>query len=86
MRGTVERLDDEGGFGGVVKLGRKEIHVPPFTAPGDGGVEVRKWRRKKRTLVATDFEVTEPSPVRTEPRCPYFGTCGGCLLQHLPLR
>ncbi|ASI99217.1 23S rRNA (uracil(1939)-C(5))-methyltransferase RlmD [Thermococcus celer] len=80
MRGTVERLDDEG-FG-VVKLGRKEIHVP-FTAPGDG-VEVRKWRRKKRTLVATDFEVTEPSPVRTEPRCPYFGTCGGCLLQHLP--
>ncbi|ASJ05811.1 23S rRNA (uracil(1939)-C(5))-methyltransferase RlmD [Thermococcus barossii] len=80
MRGVVEGLDMEGL--GVVRLGRREIHVP-FTAPGDV-VEVRKWRRKKRRLIATDFDVVEPSPNRTEPGCPYFGTCGGCLLQHLP--
>ena len=80
MRGVIERLDWDGM--GVLRDGRKEVHVP-FTAPGDV-VEVRKWRRKKRKLIAVDFEVVEPSPERTKPRCLHFGTCGGCALQHLP--
>ncbi|ASJ08029.1 23S rRNA (uracil-5-)-methyltransferase RumA [Thermococcus siculi] len=80
MRGIVERLDLEGL--GVVRAGKREVHVP-FTAPGDV-VEVRKWRKRKRRLIATDFEVVEPSPDRIEPGCPHFGICGGCLLQHLP--
>lgn len=80
MRGIVERLDEEGM--GVVRAGRRRILVP-FTAPGDV-VDIRRWKRKKKKLVATDFEVVEPSGLRVEPRCPYFGVCGGCLLQHLP--
>ncbi|ACJ17001.1 23S rRNA (uracil-5-)-methyltransferase [Thermococcus onnurineus NA1] len=80
MRGVVERLDLEGL--GIVRLDKREIHVP-FTAPGDI-VEIKRWRKKKRTLIATEYEVVGPSEIRTEPKCPYFGTCGGCLLQHLP--
>ena len=80
MRGIVERLDEEGM--GVVRAGRRRILVP-FTAPGDV-VDIRRWKRKKKKLVATDFEVVEPSGLRVEPQCPYFGVCGGCLLQHLP--
>jgi len=80
MRGIVEKLDFDGM--GVVKVENREFHVP-FTAPGDE-VEIRKWRRKKRRLIATDFEVVEESDVRVAPECPYFGRCGGCALQHIP--
>ena len=80
MRGIVERLDFDGM--GVVNVENREFHVP-FTAPGDE-VEIRKWRRKKRRLIATDFEIVRESEVRVAPRCPYFGKCGGCALQHIP--
>lgn len=80
IRGTIERLSDEGL--GTIRTSRREILVP-YTAPGDV-VEVARWRRRKKKLIATDFKVIEKSPIRTEPKCPYFGVCGGCLLQHLP--
>lgn len=31
-------------------------------------------------------EIIRPSPVRVEPRCPHFGMCGGCSLQHMDAR
>ncbi|WP_457750682.1 23S rRNA (uracil(1939)-C(5))-methyltransferase RlmD [Thermococcus sp.] len=80
MRGIVEKLDLDGM--GIVKVENREFHVP-FTAPGDE-VEVKKWRRKKRRLIVTDFEVVEESDIRVPPECPYFGRCGGCALQHIP--
>lgn len=54
----------------------------PFGAPGDRvRVRVREVRRSFGR--AEILEVITPSPDRVEPRCPYFGTCGGCQLQHL---
>ncbi|MDK2913128.1 MAG: tRNA (uracil-5-)-methyltransferase [Thermococcaceae archaeon] len=82
MRGVIEGLSENGM--GILRAGRRELLVP-FTAPGDV-VVVRRWRRKKKLLIATDFEVVEASGVREAPKCPYFGACGGCLLQHLPYR
>lgn len=45
--------------------------------------------RVEITLSKKDFargfavEILEPGPDRVEPRCPLFGRCGGCSLQHL---
>ena len=39
--------------------------------------------RSKRFDEARTLEVLEASPERVQPRCPHFGTCSGCVLQHL---
>ena len=40
-------------------------------------------QRKGKTAFAHIDEIVAPSPDRTEPRCPYFGVCGGCNFQQL---
>ena len=39
--------------------------------------------RKRRYDEGETIEVLEAAPGRIEPRCPHFGQCGGCSLQHL---
>ncbi len=55
----------------------------PYTAPGDR-VRVRIQRVKKQYAEAIPLEILEPSPLRIQPRCRYFGICGGCKWQHIP--
>ncbi len=80
MMPVVEAFDRQ--LLGVTVINGRRISVP-FTAPGDV-VEIRRWCRKKGRLVATEYEVIKESELRIEPKCPNFGKCGGCLLQHLP--
>jgi 23S rRNA (uracil1939-C5)-methyltransferase len=50
--------------------------------PGDE-VRVRLTKVKKQFAEAEIIEVLTYSPLRTTPRCRYFGTCGGCKWQHV---
>lgn len=79
IEGTISALS----FGGEGIL-RHEGYVlfVPFTAVGDE-VRVRITERKKRFGRAVLEEIKKPSQKRIAARCPYFGTCGGCQLQHL---
>lgn len=55
----------------------------PFGAPGDVA-RVKLDKKKKSYAEGHIEELTTPSPIRVEPRCEHFGTCGGCRWQHLP--
>jgi 23S rRNA (uracil1939-C5)-methyltransferase len=46
-------------------------------------VKARIVRKKDNYAEARIIEVIENSPYEIAPRCPYFGTCGGCLFQNL---
>lgn len=54
----------------------------PWAVPGDR-IRARIARVKKSYADAHLEEVIQPSSLRTEPRCFYFGTCGGCKWQHV---
>jgi 23S rRNA (uracil1939-C5)-methyltransferase len=54
----------------------------PFAAPGET-ILATVTKRQERFLEASVKEIQEASPDRVVPRCPYFGECGGCDLQHL---
>ncbi|MGA3169720.1 MAG: TRAM domain-containing protein [Chthoniobacteraceae bacterium] len=66
---------------GVGRAGGLAVFVP-FVIAGER-VTARVARKKKKFAEAELISVDEPSPDRVEPRCPYFGVCGGCAYQHI---
>ncbi len=51
-------------------------------APGDV-VDIQLTKNKKSFMEGRVINLIEPSPIRQEPFCSYFGTCGGCKWQHI---
>lgn len=76
---TIERILP-GGAGLAHAPGRTLLVA--LAAPGDRA-SVRIERVQGRVAFASIAEIIEPSPVRVEPLCPYFGLCGGCDFQQL---
>ena len=46
-------------------------------------VSVHTFRRKPSYEIARVEQIHRAAALRVEPRCPHFGVCGGCLMQHL---
>jgi 23S rRNA (uracil1939-C5)-methyltransferase len=78
----VESLDHEGR--GVAHVDGKAIFIEG-ALPGER-VEFVSYRRKPSFELADAIRILAASPSRVEPRCPHFGTCGGCSMQHLEAR
>jgi 23S rRNA (uracil1939-C5)-methyltransferase len=66
-------------------VARREGGKTVFIAGALPGEQVmaRQTARSRSFDEAVTVEVLQASPDRVEPRCPHFGTCGGCALQHL---
>jgi len=75
----IESIDHEGI--GVAHVDGKVT----FIEGGVTGERVAFTRRRSRGHfdLGTATEIIRPSSQRVEPRCRYFGTCGGCAMQHV---
>jgi 23S rRNA (uracil1939-C5)-methyltransferase len=49
--------------------------------PGEQAV-IETFRRKPNFDIARAVVLADINPSRAKPRCPHFGVCGGCTLQH----
>ena len=75
---SVESLDQEGR--GLARVDGKAIFVEG-ALPGEVARVVTQKRKPSYEIARAD-EILRPSGSRVEPRCPHFGVCGGCSLQH----
>jgi tRNA/tmRNA/rRNA uracil-C5-methylase (TrmA/RlmC/RlmD family) len=80
QRLTLAITDIAFGGEGVGRHGQFVVFVP-LVMPGEE-VEVEVTEVKKQFARARLVQVVKASPRRVEPRCRYFGECGGCQYQH----
>lgn len=75
----IESLTHDGR--GVARPGGKAVFVHG-ALPGER-VTAQRVQRHRNYDEAIAIKVENPSADRVVPRCPHFGLCGGCALQHL---
>ena len=66
---------------GVARVDGKTVFVDG-ALPGETVIATRRSRHRRYDEASVQ-QVLVASPDRVEPRCSHFGTCGGCVLQHL---
>jgi len=71
---TIDRLGAQGD--GVATHDGKQVFAPLTLA---GEIVTAEIDRDRARVI----EITTPSADRVAPRCPHYGECGGCSLQHL---
>jgi 23S rRNA (uracil1939-C5)-methyltransferase len=76
----IESLDLEAQ--GIAHNGEGKVVFVEDALPGDEA-RVAVKRRKNNWEQATLVELRRESAQRVVPRCPHFGVCGGCKMQHL---
>ena len=74
----ITSLDQEGR--GIARLDGKAIFIEGALIGEQVSIEV--FHRKPTYEQARAVAIHTQSPARVTPRCPHFGVCGGCSLQH----
>ncbi|MEE8342573.1 MAG: 23S rRNA (uracil(1939)-C(5))-methyltransferase RlmD [Gammaproteobacteria bacterium] len=79
VRARIESLSHDGR--GVAHIDGKTVFIDG--ALPDEEVTFRYLSKHRKFDQGQVVEVVTPSADRVEPRCPHFGLCGGCSLQHM---
>jgi 23S rRNA (uracil1939-C5)-methyltransferase len=87
LSSTAGAPEETAGVAALTHEGEGVVHggKTVFVAGALPGEQIR-FRRTRRHRQHDDgelLEVLQPSGARVAPRCPHFGVCGGCVLQHL---
>ena len=77
-RVAISSLDQEGR--GLTRIDGKAVFVEG-ALPGEV-VTITTLKKKPTYEIARAEEIVSGSAARVTPRCPHFGVCGGCTLQH----
>lgn len=76
---TIESVDLDAQ--GIARRDGKVVFVQG-ALPGER-VKAEILKSKSSYEKARTVEILKPASARVEPRCPHFGVCGGCSMQHL---
>ena len=76
---TIESLSHEGR--GIARINGKTVFIDG-ALPGEQ-VRFRYTRRRGQFDEGRAVEMVEAAEMRVQPRCCYYGTCGGCSLMHM---
>lgn len=76
------RVDELSSIGhGIAHVDGRRV-VVPGALPGER-VKVKLRRQRRRDQQGELIEILQSAPERVQPRCPHFGICSGCSLQHM---
>jgi 23S rRNA (uracil1939-C5)-methyltransferase len=79
----IQSLDAEGR--GVARSPEGKVVFVEGALPGEA-VSFQVLKKKLSHEFARATSILHESPSRVEPRCPHFGVCGGCAIQHADSR
>ena len=75
-------ITDAGSEGNAIARVDNKVIFVPFVVPGDI-VDIKIYKSKKNYAEGRAVAIKKYSPLRSEVKCPHFGTCGGCRWQNM---
>lgn len=76
---TIDSIDNNGN--GIARIDGKVVFIQDVL-PGEI-VEIEIYKQKPKFDLAHIVKLISPSAKRVVPKCPNFGICGGCSMQHI---
>ena len=75
-------VSDAGAEGNAIVRVDGMVVFVPYAVPGDV-IDLKIFKKKKNYAEGRVIALKQASPLRVEPKCSHFGSCGGCKWQSM---